>query len=66
MAAKILEFKPITGAPLDKSLEAYKNWVLNYASSLSGRSPREIDEVDQEGWTQAWRGYWDHQSEPKG
>jgi hypothetical protein len=57
-------FKTISIArPKDKSLEAYKTWMLEIASQLS--TERTEIQWTEEQWTEKWKKYWEEREKPR-
>jgi hypothetical protein len=57
-------FKTISIArPKDKSLEAYKTWMLEIASQLS--TERTEIQWPEEQWTEKWKKYWEEREKPR-
>jgi hypothetical protein len=42
--------------PRDKSLQAFKDWILSLTEELSGKPQK--DEWTDEEWTKHWKEFW--------
>ena len=47
--------KLILGRPVDKTLAAYKEWILGIAEQLTGK---RTDDLTPEEWQADWRAFW--------
>lgn len=52
-----------TRRPDDRSLAAYKAWVLEFTSALTGKPA--VDNMTQEEWEKGWRDFWGEQKDVK-
>lgn len=53
MAKKKLKF--LASRPADKSLPAFKQWILDTTKSLGGSDKNDLKEKE---WRKAWKEFW--------
>ena len=53
MAKKKLKF--VVSRPSDKSLAAFKKWILDTTKSLGGS---EKDDLTEKEWRESWKEFW--------
>ena len=42
----------------DKSLQAYKDWLLGTVMAMTGKTREEADSMTEEEWEAGWREFW--------
>ena len=46
------------GRPKDKSLEAYREWIISTVMALTGKSRGEVSDLSDEEWRARWKAFW--------
>ena len=56
--------KPVVFArPRDRTLEAYREWVIKVGIALTGKTEEEFDTLTPEQWRKAWEEFWEEDEE---
>lgn len=58
------DIKLILGLPKDKSLKAYKDWILKTAAAVVGGDPSDFDDMTDQDWERDWREFWAEKGKP--